>query len=553
MTSTSDSQTAADQVVAQLRRAGVDVIFGLPGEENLALVTAIRDAELPVVVCRHEQHAAFMAVAHARLTGNVGVCLSTLGPGALNLYTGLAQAQLLSVPVLAITGQKAARNNEEGSFQVVDVVGSAAPIVEHAESVVDPAVAAAATADCIARAEQRPGAVLLELPEDVAAADAGLGTIAVSERPLPQAADTTIDALVAEVERAERPLVLAGSACTATDVSEALRRLSSHTGLSVVATQMGKGSVDELNPRSVRSLGMHRPDYVHAAIDRADLILAIGYQPVEHPPLAWHRDDDQPVVHIHRRPASVEPGYRPTLEVVGDIVATLDQFGDRCPQVATDWSDQLHDAINRCLARELDGLDTPDGRLSVAAIVGTVHDACSDAVVALDNGLYKLWFARHYASRGPQSLLLDNALATMGAGLATGMEAARLGHRAVVVTGDGGLMMNVAELETAQRLGLDLTVLVLRDDAYGFIAWHQDEQDRDRHAVDIGNPNLATLAGAFGAEAVEVATLDELAAALDASSKAPGLRVIDCPVDYACNALLEREGLDRQVLERIGA
>ncbi len=516
--------------------AGVEVAFGLPGEENLELIAALDASPIELVVCRHEQHAAFMAVAHARLTGRIGVCVATLGPGALNLFTGLAQAQLIGVPVLALTGQKRLRDNTEGSFQVVEVVASARAIVDHAVSVRDPRRAAPMVSEAITRAVDGGGVSLVELPEDVADMPVSQPVQPARTAYAPVAPDAAIDALVEAVGHANRPLIIAGRGCTDESAADALASCCDRTGLSVIATQMGKGSIPESHARSLRSLGMHRPDYVHAAIDAADLVVCIGYKPVEHPPLAWHRCD-QPLVHVHRHPARRELGYEPVVEVVGALDATLDRV--RGLRVDTDWTDRYRRAVVRSLDLELDPAEPSN---SVAQLPGILEKALTpDHVVALDNGLYKLWFARRYPAEHPAALLLDNALATMGAGLATGMEAARLGHRAVVVTGDGGFAMNAVELETANRLGLDLTVIVLRDDRYGFIAWHQDEEGRDRAAVDLTNPDIVTLAQSFGATGLRVHDGDDVVALL--SEPRAGVVVVDYPVDYRCNELLERDDL----------
>lgn len=536
-----DSRTASDLVVEALQANGVDVVFGLPGEENLPLVSAMRRAGLPIVVCRHEQHAGFMAVAHSRLTGGIGVCLATLGPGALNLFTPLAQAHLMGVPLLALTGQKAQTGNREGSFQMVDVVGAAGPIVTEATTVRDPDTIAQRMADAIRRATTPPrGPVLVELPEDVAAATV-TGQAVQSVQPVdvavPVAGDDVVARLRSRIGEASRPVVLAGIRATDPEVSSALRDLAATTGLSVLTTQMGKGAVAETDARSLRSLGIHRRDHAHLALDEADLVIAVGYQPVEHPPLAWQQERNLPVVHVDSAPSAREPGYEPEFDVVGDPAATLRRLVDTGLVVDREWSGDVRHRINHLLASEQgDG----DGEtVDPLVVVRTVADQQRlGDVVALDNGVFKIWFARHYPSVEPLSLLLDNATASMGAGLATATEAARLGHRALAVVGDGGLMMNVGDLETAVRLGVDLTVLVLRDDAYGFIAWHQDEQNRARHGVELSNPDLIKLAESFGGSGRSVRTAAELGRVLTEARESAGLALIDCVIDYSINEIL---------------
>ncbi len=533
-----DERTAADVVIAVLRANAVSTIFALPGEENLPLVSAIRRADLPLVVCRHEQHAGFMAVAHARLTGELAVCLATLGPGALNLLTSLAQAHLLQVPVLALTGQKPQRDNDEGSFQVLDVVGAARPIVGSALTARDPQRIGSLLSDAVSRAMSAPqGAVLVELPEDIAAAPVTTPTYQAEPLAVPSAtaAPAALNGLLARIDRSARPVVLAGSRSTERAAAAALQRLAAVSGLSVLATQMGKGAISELDSRSLRSLGIHRRDHAHLALDEADLVITVGYQPVEHPPLAWQPDRRLPIVHLDDAPSRREAGYEPELDVVGDIAVTLERLASSSLRVASDWSDRARAEINA----RLDAEEGPSAALDPLDVVRTVAAAHEPGdVVALDNGAFKIWFARHFPSPEPLSCIMDNATATMGAGLATATEAARLGRRALAVVGDGGLMMNVGDLETAVRLGVDLTVLVLRDDAYGFIAWHQDEQGRARHGVTLTNPDLTRLAEAFGGTGRTVDTAAGLVAALDESRRLGGLVVIDCEIDYSINEML---------------
>ena len=534
---------AAQGLADRLVQHGVRVIFGLPGEENLPLVEALNETTIELVVVRHEQVAAFMAATHSRLTGRPGVCLATLGPGALNLFTGLAHAELGGTPVVALTGQKASRDNDEGSFQVVDVVGSARPLIRWATTVTDPRDVVPAVDEAFNRATAgRPGAVLLECPEDILAE-----SVTVSATPIPRsaAAATPAEAALRQasdlVEQADRPIVLAsgGGADEATAV--ALTDFAERSGIGVLATQLGKGILAESHPLSMRTLGIHRPDYAHLAIGDADLVIAVGYQPVEHPPLAWNPDDDKTIVHIGRSPAAIERGYQPTLQLVGELASILPPLAARLTSRDRHRTEAIGRTINRLLSDEDGGGDHPPQPLAVVRALRAVLEP--DDVVALDNGVYKIWFARHYPCERPNTLLLDNALATMGAGLAAGMEAARLdpARRTVAVCGDGGFLMNVQDLETACRLDLDLTVLVLRDDAYGFIGWHQEEQGRPRDDVDLGNPDLLVLARAFGATGRRVTAEDDLRSVLASALEDRGVTVVDCPVDYTSNQRLDAD------------
>ncbi len=545
--------TAAAALVSELETNGVTTVFALPGEENLPVVSALRTAAIDVIVCRHEQHAGFMAVAHARLTGQIAVCLATLGPGALNTFTPLAQAQLMRVPLLVLTGQKAVRNNREGSFQLVDVVGAARPVAKLSTSVIDPGSIRAAVRRALSCATTPPwGPVLLEVPEDVADGGAGDGRI-VDHPPGPVPAvwrgEPDLTEVNERIAAAVRPLILAGSECAQPPVAAALANLANRENLPVLTTQMGKGAIDERSSMSLGSLGIHRPDHVHAALHAADLVVAVGYTPAEHPAPVWNRYG-RPVVHLAHAPAAIEVGYDPVIQAVGNLPTLLTGLVDLGVER---WHDDVRDRIGSQLGAERSV--AAERRGSVADPIGVVEavekvaEEVDRLVVSLDNGAYKIWFARHYLAGGPRSLLLDNALATMGAGLATGMEAARLGHPSLVVTGDGGFLMNVGDLETAVRLGLDLTIVVLRDDRYGFIAWHQDEQDRARADVDVGNPDLVALAEAFGGRGRRVTNGTGLSTAITASVDSGGLWVIDCPITYETNDLLDPSRLPDFPLE----
>lgn len=536
--------TAAEALARRLVDHGVTTVFGLPGEENLTFVEALCATDIELVVTRHEQHAAFMAATHGRLTGRPGVCFATLGPGATNLFTGLAHAELGGWPLIAITGQKPRRDNDEGSFQVLDIPAAARPLTRWATSVDDPRTIVATLDEAFSRAlAGRPGAVLIELPEDVAgeptgalAGPAAAPATSVEASPAP----ASLVAAAAAIDAAERVVVIAAGGSSNPGVSAALTHFAAATGIGVIATQTGKGTIAESHPLSYRSLGIHRPDYAHLALD-ADLVITVGYQPVEHPPLAWNPDGATPIVHVAPWPAAIERGYQPRHQVVGAISTSLEALADAVRPRDPEAGAELRSTIVGLLDAEDEGGAFPPSPLSVVRT--TRRLLAPDDVVALDNGVYKIWFARHYTTERPNTVLLDNALATMGAGLAIGTEAARLhpDRRVVAVCGDGGFLMNVQDLETACRLGVDLTVLVLRDDAYGFIGWHQEEQGRRRQGVALGNPDLTALARAFGAGAHAVTPDSPLEQVLADALDEPGVSLVDCPIDYSINDRLEAD------------
>ncbi|HEM46623.1 MAG TPA: acetolactate synthase large subunit, partial [Alphaproteobacteria bacterium] len=441
----------AELFVACLEEEGVDFVFGLPGEENLDFLEALRTSGIRLIVTRHEQHAAFMAAAYGRLTGRAGVCLATLGPGATNLVTGVAHANLCGMPLVAITGQKPRRENWQAAFQVVDVVGTFRPLTKWATSLTEARSIPSTVRHAFKTAEaERPGAVHIELPEDVAREGAQ------GRRPQPRVRlrrpvpDDKAVRLAAElVGAARRPLLLVGSGGNRKRVGKQLVQFVEKTGIYCVSTQMGKGVLPEDHPQSLFSLGIHKQDYVHAALERADLLVTVGYSIVEYPPFVWNEAGDKQILHVDFRPAEPDPSYSPTLELVGDVSYSLWALHDRLGRL--DRPDPWLAALRRFLAERLHGdaeETAPIGPRALARQVRTVLGR--EDIVSLDNGIFKIWFSRCYESYADNTLLVDNALATMGAGLAAAMTAKLLHpeRRALAVCGDGGFMMNGQDLET---------------------------------------------------------------------------------------------------------
>ncbi len=532
---------AAEAIASTLTALGVEFAYCLPGEETIDLLDAFDAAGVTLIVTRHEQHAAFMAAAHGRLTGQPGVLVTTLGPGATNALTAISQAHLCGFPLLMLCGQKPLRENEEGSFQVLDLVRLAEPITRFATAIADEHAAAVTIEGAYQKTlEARPGPVLVVVPEDVAAAAVAYPQPIEQTRGARSISDETAAALSELIANAKAPVILAGTGAQAHDASQALERLAVRSGLGVVATQMGKGAIPEDHPQSLRSLGQNSPDTASIAVLSADLVITVGYHPTEHPPLAWHPDETVPVVHIDGSAPAVEPGYRPTFVAVGDIAEILDRL------TVEPWSDrsnrtaELRAAIERSLASETRPQSFPPTALDIALDVRNALRR--DDIVALDNGVYKLWFARHYPALDRNTLLLDNALATMGAGLATAMVAARLHpeRNVVAICGDGGFLMNCQDLIGCLDLP-NLIILVARDEKYGFIAWHQQEQGVDETAVSLRNPDFAALAEAFGIRGERVTDDDQLGTVLRRSLAEAGPVLIDCPIDQSRNDELGEE------------
>jgi len=536
---------ASDLFVACLVEEGVTHVFGVPGEENLDLLESLRTSPIRFVVTRHEQHAAFMAATQGRLTGRAGVCLSTLGPGATNLLTGIAHAQLGGMPLLAITGQKPVHQNLQGNFQLVDVVPVFAPLTKWNHSLGSAETIPRFVRHAFKLAEaERPGAVHLELPEDIAGVDVpgGRPHRRVTLR-RPTADAVALDEAAAVVRSARRPLLLVSSGANRKRVGVQLRAFAEATGIAAVATQTGKGVLPDDHPQSLFSLGLHKRDGAHLAIERADLVICVGYDIVEYPPSVWNEHDDKRILHVDFNMAEPDQLYNPEYELIGDIAASLAGLGERLADC--DFADAEQSRLRGILDRSLHPVTCSD--CVPVSYERVVHDVRAvmgrDDIVSLDNGIYKLWFARGYSTLAENTLLLDNALATMGAGLAAGM-AARLvspERRVLVVVGDGGFLMNGGDLETAVRLGQDLVVLVLRDDAYGFIRWKQAAEGFPDFAMGFGNPDFVRYAEAFGARGLRVEQAGTLAARLTEAFELGGVVLIDCPVDGSENARLSRD------------
>ena len=529
---------AADLFVQALEAEGVEYIFGIPGEENLDLLESLRHSSIKLVLTRHEQGAGFMAATYGRLTGKVGVCLSTLGPGATNLVTPAAYAQLGAMPMLMITGQKPIKTSKQGRFQVVDVVDMMRPITKYTTQIVSGERIPSVIREAFRlAAEERPGAAHIEIPEDIARESTTAPLLKQSQSRRPVAEEKAVERAKTMIEQASAPLLLIGAGANRKLTAKMLRRFVDHTGIPFVTTQMGKGVLNESDPLFVGNTALSDGDFVHKAIERADLIINVGHDVVEKPPFFMHQNGKQ-VIHINFEPAAVDPVYFPQLEVVGDIANSVWQINERItPQ--EHWKRDLYKDVHDAYVEHRQESDSDD-RFPVLPerLVSEVRAVMPEhGVVALDNGIYKIWFARNYPAYAPNTLLLDNALASMGAGLPSAMAAKLVNpdEPVMAVCGDGGFMMNSQEIETAVRLKLDLVVLILRDDAYGMIKWKQAHMEFDNFGLDYGNPDFVTYAQSYGAKGHRVTVTEELGPLMRRCIAEPGVHIIDCPVDYSEN------------------
>jgi acetolactate synthase I/II/III large subunit len=527
---------ASDLFVRQLEEEGVEYIFGLPGEENLDFLESLRTSKIKLILTRHEQTAAFMAATYGRLTGKAGVCFSTLGPGATNMVTGIAHAQLIGAPLVSISGQKALRGNRQARFQLIDIVSLMRPITKESSSIVDPGTIPTVLRNAFKLAQaERPGAVHVELPEDVAASKT---EAAVQKRGLVRRPSPDPKALLRAAEmihRSNNPLIILSSGANRNLITRQLMQFIEKTGIYAVHTQMGKGVVSDASQYSLFATGIHKRDYVNCGIDRADLIITIGYNIVEYPPYVWNSNLDKKIINIDFAEAEIDRYYDPDIEIIGDISCSLRQLGEL---IAGRKNGETFKSIREFLDRKL-SLDfkkhyppTPQ------EIVSHVQDVLShEDILTLDNGIYKLWFSRLYRTYKPNTFLLDNALATMGAGLPAAMAAklVRPDRKVLAVVGDGGFMMNSREIETALRYSLPVVILVLNDDAFGFIKWEQQAKGFENFGLEYNNPDFVKYAESYGAVGMKVNKDDDVSELLRKAFSMKTVVLIESPIDYSVN------------------
>ncbi len=527
---------ASDLFIKALEAEGVEYIFGIPGEENLDFLNSLKDSSIQLILTRHEQAAGFMAATYGRLTGRVGVCLSTLGPGATNLVTAAAYAQLGAMPMMMITGQKPIKTSKQGQFQIVDIVQMMKPLTKYTRQIVSGDNIPSRVREAFRLAEEeRPGAVHLELPEDIAAEETNARVFHRERIRRSTAEAKAVARAVRMIEAAKRPLLLIGAGSNRKLTSKMLREFIDKTRIPFITSQMGKGVVNERHPLFLGNAALSARDYVHCAIEKADLIINVGHDVVEKPPFFMEHGGTK-VIHINFLTAAVDPVYFPQLEVVGDIANSIWQINQAVtPQKS--WDFRFYEQIKREVDMHLqEGAD--DNRFPVLPqrLVADVRKMVpSDGIVALDNGIYKIWFARNYHAHEPNTVLLDNALATMGAGLPSAMAAKLVfpDRKVLAICGDGGFMMNSQEIETAVRLELNLSVLILNDNAYGMIKWKQAGMGFDNWGLEYSNPDFVKYAESYGARGYRVEAVRDLVPMLEACLDAPGVHLIEVPMDYS--------------------
>ena len=530
---------ASDLFVKALENEGVEYVFGIPGEENLDFLDSLSRSKIKLVLTRHEQGAGFMAATYGRLTGKAGVCLSTLGPGATNFVTAAAYAQLGAMPMMMITGQKPIKSSKQGQFQIVDVVQMMSPLTKYTRQIVSGESIPSRVREAFRLAEEeRPGAVHIELPEDIAAEKVSR-TDLIPPNPTrrPVLEEKALASAVEMIHTANHPLLLVGAGANRKLTSKMLTEFVAETGIPFFTTQMGKGVVDEEHPKFLGNAALSDGDFVHRAIEAADLIINVGHDVVEKPPFFMQPGGTR-VIHVNFTSAAVDPVYFPQLELVGDIANSIWQLKERIEPQAS-WNFDRFDEVRSHLAKHVTArVDDASFPMVPQRLVADVRQVMpKDGIIALDNGVYKIWFARNYKAQCPNTVLLDNALATMGAGLPSAMASSLVypERRVMAICGDGGFMMNSQEIETAVRLDLNLVVLILNDSSYGMIKWKQAHMGLKEYGLDFKNPDFVKYAESYGATGHRIGSAEEFVPCLESCFEKKGVHVVDLAVDYTDN------------------
>ena len=544
---------ASDLMIRCLESEGIEYVFGVPGEENADfLISLEKSRTLRFVLCRHEQGAAFMAEAYGRLTGNPAVCLSTLGPGATNLITGVADANMDRAPMLVITGQGDSKRRHKESHQIMDVVAMYRPVTKFAQTVLNPDTIPELIRKAVRLARtEKPGACLIELPEDIAKLPTEAQPIAVRRfrRPVPD--DKIVDKAWQVIASARRPIILAGNGTIRKRASTQLRRFVQQTGIGVVSTFMAKGAVDMDAPECCYTIGLQDKDHTALAVEQSDVVITLGYDMVEYPPRLWNDACCRRIVHIDFIPAEIDDKYPIAAEVVGDLAHTLWMLNQRAAATqapAFDFDHRHTRQARQHMREELEqyAADTSIGLIKPQKVLWDTRAVMGpDDILLSDVGAHKIWVGRYYHSHEPNTCLIPNGFCAMGFALPGAIGAALVypQRKIMAVCGDAALLMNVQEMETARRLNANLVVQVWQDNAYGLIAWKQQNQYGRHTDLSFGNPDFVRMAQAFGWQAHACERSADLQAMLRRALDEPGPSLVVIPIDYGENAkLTERLG-----------
>jgi len=546
---------ASDLFVKCLEAEGVERIFGVPGEENADMMISLIDSKIEFVLCRHEQAAAFMADAYGRLTGKSGVCLATLGPGATNLVTGLADANMDRAPVVAIIGQGSTKRLHKESHQNMDAIAMCKPISKWAQSIVDGKNITEVVRKAFKIAEtEKPGVTVIELPEDIAKEEVPHEPMPPVRVRRPAADHKAIKEAVDLIAEAKKPIILAGNGAIRKRAAQQLHRLAHKLGIGVVNTFMGKGAIPMDDDHCLFTMGLGSGDYNNLAFDDADLVISCGYDLVEYSPSAWNRTNKatKKIIHMDFWPAEVDRDYAANVEIVSDLADALwqlneavnERFGDALPIFDIGMRKELRDTMSNDFAAEKDDTAFPVKPQKILYDVRKFMGA--EDILLSDVGAHKMWISRYYQCQEPNTCLISNGFCTMGFAMpgSIGAKMAYPDRKVLSISGDAGFMMNVQDLETAVRNKLNIVAMVWCDGEYGLIKWKQQNGFDGKHSdLEFTNPDFAMLAKSFGMWGTEVTSADGVLPALEEAFKQDGPALIAVPVDYAENMkLTERLG-----------
>lgn len=535
---------ASEIFVKALQNENVEYIFGLPGEENLEFLEAVRKSPIQFVLTRHEQGAGFMADVYGRLTGKAGVCLATIGPGATNLITPVADAYLDRAPLVAITGQADTRVMHKESHQYIDIVSLFRPVTKWNTRIGRPDIVAEAVRKAFKLAEaEKPGATHLEFPENVAGEECTRFDVFATRkvrRPAPdyKAVNMALDLL----RGAKRPLILAGNGAIRKRATTQLRILLEKTKLPICNTFMGKGAAGHQYDHNLLTIGLQSRDYVTCAFEQADVVVCIGYDIVEYSPRFWNPDGDKKIIHIDFEPAEVDYWYDPEVEVIGDIASSLWELNERIDPSFDRNRGSFALKFREAILGDIHEHDQSSAfPFKPQKVIHDVRRVMGDNDILIsDVGAHKLWIARMYVVHEPNTCIISNGFASMGIALPGGI-AAKLVYperRVMTISGDGGFLMNVQELETAIRLGVSTVNMIWSDGTFGLIEWHQEKKFGAPFGTRFGNPDWVAMAESFGAKGIKVNKGDDLVEVLERAFAHNGPVIVDCPVDYSENIKL---------------
>lgn len=537
----------AELLVRCLENEGVEYIFGVPGEENLQLLQALKASSIQFITTRHEQGAAFMADVYGRLTGKAGVCLSTLGPGATNLMTGVADATLDRAPLVAITGQVGTDRMHIESHQYLDLVAMFAPVTKWNAQIVRPSNTPEIVRKAFKLAQsEKPGAVHIDLPENIAAMEATGLPLRRDNQEKTYASLHSIQQAAVAISQATNPVILVGNGAIRDHASEALTEFATQLNIPVANTFMGKGVIPYTHPLSLWTFGLQQRDYITCGLERADLVIAVGYDLVEYSPKRWNPEGKLPIVHINLTQAEIDSSYIPRAEVIGDISDSLYEILKRVnrqgrPEPA---NLKLVEEIRADYNQYADDYGFP---IKPQKLIYDLRQVLGpDDIVISDVGAHKMWMARNYHCLRPNTCLISNGFAAMGIAIPGGMAAKLVypNRRVIAVTGDGGFMMNCQELETALRTGTAFATVIFNDGGYGLIEWKQMNHYGESSYVHFTNPDFVKLAESMGLKGYRIASTEDFVPTLKRALEDNVPAVIDCPVDYRENLLFSQKAGD---------